>query len=279
MHIGVKTVADLAKLRGSKYVQSYISDSLFSEIKKELNEGRLVLFSGTPCQVAGLKLFLRKKYENLLLADLICHGVPSPKVFAEYLSYLEKQQGDKCVCFNFRDKKRGWKSYFISALFSHQYYANADLDPYMYFFMRGFFQRPSCYQCQYTSVKRVSDITLADFWGISSSRKIKDDDKGISLVLVNTPTGSAAFDKCKPELIWEKRTIEEALAGQNHLSSPSPCKKDMVARFWTLFSQGGFNSTVSMHKCSFLQKIKFLVQYYNPWLFLSLKKICKACKR
>ena len=278
-HIGIKTIEDLPKLRGSKYVQSYILETLFAEIKKELQQGRLVLFSGTPCQVAGLKLYLQKKYDNLLLADLICHGVPSGKVFSEYLNHLERKQQAKCTSYNFRDKKKGWKSYFMSAFFSKPYRANADLDPYMYFFMRGVFQRPSCYQCQYTSVKRVSDITLADFWGIKPTKTIKDDDKGISLILVNTPIGAEAFDKCKPLLVWEERKIEEALAGQNHLTTPSPCNQELSSRFWSLFCSEGFDSAVSMHKYSFTQKIKFLMQYYAPWLFLSLKKICKTFKR
>ncbi len=181
VHSHTESMEGLAKFRGSKYVQSQIGDS-FSDAERFLKEGRLVLFSGTPCQIAGLKRYLRKEYDNLLAVDCVCHGVPSPGIFREYL----KSTSRPIIKVNFRDKKTGWKRFSItvkseSSRLSEVYHDNE----YMQGFLCNLYLRPSCYDCHFREGRSGSDITLGDFWGIDKIRPELDDDKGLSLVIVN----------------------------------------------------------------------------------------------
>ncbi len=181
VHSYTKSMEGLAKFRGSKYVQSQIRDS-FSDAERFLKEGRLVLFSGTPCQIAGLKSSLRKEYDNLLTIDCVCHGVPSPGIFREYL----KPTSRPITKVNFRDKKTGWKHYSItvkseSSELSEVYHDNE----YIQGFLSNLYLRPSCYDCHFREGSSGSDITIGDFWGIDIIRPELDDDKGLSLVIAN----------------------------------------------------------------------------------------------
>lgn len=199
-HDYAETIEGLAAFRGSKYVQSRVEDN-YLKAERFLKKGRKVLFSGTPCQIAGLKKFLRKEYDNLLTVDFICHGVPSPKVWRMYLDEICKNyinQGDRKSCIkaiNFRNKSLGWKkfSFFfkLNPTFIRQ--KNKPIEHLELFyknsFMKGFLNdlilRPSCYHCPSKSGKSESDITIADFWGIESLSPNMDDDKGTSLVFIN----------------------------------------------------------------------------------------------
>ena len=183
-----ETLGGLAAFRGSKYVQSRIGTA-YSDAERFLKDGRLVLFSGTPCQIAGLRRYLGKGYGNLLAVDFICHGVPSPGIFNEYLDV--KSRKGKITGVNFRDKAAGWKTYSVTFE-----YAGADSgrdscvynkDPYMIGFLSNLTLRPSCYDCRFREGRSGSDITLGDFWGINKIRPDLDDDKGLSLVTVRTP--------------------------------------------------------------------------------------------
>lgn len=181
VHTYTETLEGFAKFRGSKYVQSRIVDS-YSDAERFLKEGRKVLFSGTPCQIAGLKSYLRKEYDNLLAVDCVCHGVPSPGIFREYLKSLKKP----ITKINFRDKRAGWKNYSIvlqsgSSETSESFHHNE----YMQGYLSNIFLRPSCYSCHFREGRSGSDITLGDFWGIEKISPELDDDKGLSLVIVN----------------------------------------------------------------------------------------------
>ena len=181
VHSHTESMEGLVKFRGSKYVQSQIGDS-FSDAERFLKEGRQVLFSGTPCQVAGLKIYLRKEYGNLLAIDCVCHGVPSPGIFKEYL----KSTSQPITKVNFRDKRTGWKHYSItvnseSSELSEVYHNNE----YMQGFLSNLYLRPSCYDCHFREGKSGSDITLGDYWGIDKTKPELDDDKGLSLVIAN----------------------------------------------------------------------------------------------
>ena len=222
IHAWTDTIEGLAPFRGSKYVQSRIGDT-YREAKGFLNKGRKVLFSGTPCQVAGLKKYIRKDYTNLLTVDFICHGVPSPGVWRRYLSELrdslraERGDGRNSVAssidelpvitgISFRDKSNGWKKYgFRLRYAASEAAANTVsastikkekelLMPYTEnLFMRGFladiYLRPSCYACPAKSGKSGSDITIADAWGVNQFAQEFDDDKGACYVLENTNIG------------------------------------------------------------------------------------------
>jgi len=178
------------KMRGSKYVQSNLG-SIFKEVKSELETGKPVLFTGTPCQTGGLKSYLGREYTGLILCDIVCHGGPSPKVWEDYRTYLEGKYRDKIRDINFRNKDSGWRNSFLKVEFNRSVYKKSmQEDPYYILFFSHLIIRPSCHQCVYTSYHRESDITLADFWGIENTGKaFPDDDTGVSLVLVNTKKG------------------------------------------------------------------------------------------
>lgn len=200
----------LEKFRGSKYLQSKIGDS-YKKVKKFLEEGRKVLFTGTPCQVEGLLSFLRKDYENLYTQDIICHGVPSPKVWRKYLEYKKHQNKEELTKVNFRRKDiRGWSSYHISLKFKEKeeniFYVD---DPYMKLFLKNFDLRDTCYNCNFKKEKRKSDITVADFWGINNVRPEMNDEKGTSAILINSQKGKILFDNIKKYIEYTKENVED----------------------------------------------------------------------
>lgn len=189
VHEYTETINGLAPFRGSKYVQSKIGDS-FKQVEYFLKQGRMVLFSWVPCQIAALKLYLQKEYDNLLTVDVICHGVPSPGVFREYIKYLGK--GNKIININFRDKHTGWTGYSTSYTLSngkHKHFRTF----FDYFLGAGlrlhYFLRPSCFRCPAKSGKSGSDLTLGDLWHIKYVPEIHNDDKGASLLAVHTLKG------------------------------------------------------------------------------------------
>nr|WP_301335123.1 Coenzyme F420 hydrogenase/dehydrogenase, beta subunit C-terminal domain [Holtiella tumoricola] len=202
----------LAELRSSKYVQSNIGDT-YAQAKECLGQGKKVLFTGTPCQIAGLYTYLQKKYENLYTCDVACHGVPSPKVFEKYKDYLEDKHSGKITKMTFRDKVKGWKSYWVTIKFENdklnttQYGQN----PYMIGFLKDIYLRPSCYECTFSTIPRVADITLADFWGVGAKYPELDDDKGTSLLLINTQKGKELLLSCKEQIFIQECNLKYAI--------------------------------------------------------------------
>ena len=211
-HIEVTNENDLEKLRGSKYLQSTIGD-VYKSVKDYLKHGKLVLFTGTPCQISGLKAYLQKDYENLILQDIICHGVPSPEVWDKYLKFREKKNESAIQKTYFRNKKQGWKKFsvFLEYDNSTKYLCSVSDDTYMASFLANLTLRPSCYDCHSKSLNRESDITLADFWGIENVCPELDDDKGTSLVFVNSEKGRNVFEEIKEQLIFRQVDIDEAV--------------------------------------------------------------------
>lgn len=195
VHSFIDKGEDLEQFRGSKYTQSSINQT-FIECKKNLDSGVEVLFSGTPCQIVGLKAFLRKDYENLIAIDFICHGVPSPLLWRKYVEYREKQSGAKVTRTSSRRKNDGWKKYSMWFAFANhiEYCQDFTKDPYMQMFLKDICLRPSCYDCKFKTIDRQSDITMADFWGIQNEYPELDDDKGVSFVIVHSDKGKALFD-------------------------------------------------------------------------------------
>lgn len=191
VHKRATTKEERDEFRGSKYVQSDLNE-VFHLIKKDLRDGLVVLFSGTPCQTSGLNSYVGKKLRsNLILIDLICHGVPGPYIWKDYLSYLEKKQGKLITYVNFRDKEKfGWAAH-------HETFKFNDDDNKMWFkkvFYQHIMFRHSCENCHFCNLKRPSDITIADFWGWQRTNSdINNDDKGINLVLINTEKGKKFF--------------------------------------------------------------------------------------
>lgn len=197
-HISVEDAEGLVCLRGSKYVQSEIA-GCFAEARGLLRAGRQVLFSGTPCQIAGFKGYLVKDYPNLLTVDVVCHGVPSPEVYRKHLAELAAQAGEPVRQVRFRDKEKGWKRGETLFLTEHQRMgASKRKETYMRLFLNNISIRPSCGQCAFNNKHSLADITIADYWGVDKQFPDFDDDKGVTLVIVNTAKGAALLECVKP---------------------------------------------------------------------------------
>lgn len=223
VHGYTETVEGLARFRGSKYVQSYIGDS-FLQAKKFLDEGRDVLFSGTPCQIAGLKNFLRKSYQHLLTVDVVCHGVPSPKVWRKYLeesvckAYNIKKRNssfsltDKITYISFRSKEKGWKTYHVKIEYQSgkRELLLASKNAYIRAFLTSLSLRPCCYACPAKLYQVQSDITLADFWGVDRLHPEMDDDKGYGLILVHSDYALVLLRTLDCQL--QKQELDEVIA-------------------------------------------------------------------
>ncbi|MEG0180318.1 MAG: Coenzyme F420 hydrogenase/dehydrogenase, beta subunit C-terminal domain [Romboutsia sp.] len=200
-HSEATTIEGCKKFRGSKYVQSKIGNT-YKDAKQYLDEGRIVLFSGTPCQIKGLNLFLRKSYNNLIVVDIVCHGVPSPLVFDIYKSNLKKEYNSDIEEITFRDKSNGWANYRYKISFKNGKKEDKIHRENIYSdgFLNDLYLRPSCYDCKAKNFTSNSDITLADYWGVQSKHSEFNDDKGISLILVNSKKGQDIFDKVSDDM-------------------------------------------------------------------------------
>ena len=221
-HVEVDSINDLEKLRGSKYVQSFIGTA-FESVRRKLREGRYVLFCGTPCQIAGLKSFLRKDYDNLLLLDLACHGVPSNKVFKAYLYKISTRFAGQVDGFEFR-RRNGWgfaPSISLGGKLIPIYGTDAI---YMSAFDKNAIFRKSCYTCPYAQIPRMGDCSLADFWGIGRYGKPFTHDvmKGVSLVLTNNSKGQSYLEQLK-DVFVEERDLSEALVENHNIQHSSEC--------------------------------------------------------
>lgn len=234
LHKMARTLQELRAMVGSKYVQSRIGNT-YRKVKTELDAGRQVLFSGTPCQCAGLKSFLAGQPENLYLIDLVCHGVPSPAVFKVYLNAVAGDMTVKKI--NFREKQPSWELFSIKLTINHrdEYLRDMNSDPYLRLFLGNYNLNNCCYNCKYANISRCSDVTLGDFWGyLSEKRGLRDNNKGISLVMVNTHKGRKLFEKVKHQAVYTVKSIDEAIAGNWPLAAPSPCAEDSDV-FWREF--------------------------------------------
>lgn len=217
VHKRATTKEERDEFKGSKYVQSDMN-TVFRQVKKDLKEGLTVLFSGTPCQTAGLNSYIGKKLrENLILVDIICHGVPAPYLWRDYIAYLERKQGAEICWVNFRDKQRyGWKAHKETFKFVN----GGGKMSFTYLFYKHIMFRSSCGNCHYCNTKRPSDITIADFWRWEKTdSKINKDDKGVSLILVNTDKGRELFDKIKNRMTVIPAKMEDCM--QHNLMKPT----------------------------------------------------------
>ena len=222
-HIGIENELNLDKLIGSKYIQSDTLDS-FRKIKQDLIENKWVYFVGTPCQVAGLKTFLRKEYGRLITSDLVCHGVPSIKIFKIFVDVLEKKWFGKIIDYKFRDKRiNGWSCSSSSALSisqkgkrqEHMY--DKIMNSYQAAFLSGSINREACYKCPFACKKRIGDITIADYWGVKAVFPNIDYRDGVSVISLNTNKAISLFDNIKSNLYYHESQYEiAAKAGNNH---------------------------------------------------------------
>ena len=229
-HVHINTKDQLSRLRGSKYLQSKIGNS-YNNVKTFLDSNKLVLFTGTPCQIAGLKSYLgNKDYDNLLTIDIVCHGVPSPKVWNKYLNFRKSKANSSLKKVSFRNKKDGWKGYSVLFLFDNTEYQKSHRDDlYIKAFLTDVCLRKTCYNCNFKSVNRQSDLTLADFWGIQNVLPEMDDDKGTSLIFINSQKAHDIFIALSNAMIFKQVDINEAVKyNPSAISSvkENPCRNN-----------------------------------------------------
>ena len=258
-HTYSENIEELGKYRSSKYLQSDMGLS-YKKVKQFLSQGRKVLFTGTPCQIEALKSFLGKDYDNLYLQDIICHGVPSPRVWEKYKAYRESKVSSNLKEMSFRSKKNTtWSRYNIDMEFDNNssYVINHNDDVYMKAFLKHLSLRESCTDCKFKKNNRLSDITLADFWGIKNVKPELDDGKGTSLVIVNSKKGQELMEKIRDLMICEEVDFEKAIRGNPSYNTVSKPNNNSENFYIGLESGEDFESLVNKYapRTSIIQKV------------------------
>lgn len=261
-HCTIETINELSKLQGSKYVQSRITRDILLEICKHLRNHRKVLFTGTPCQVAGVRNLVNDN-EYLYTIDVVCHGVPSPKLFANvhknirdrikhFDSYFFRDMSDWLVCTNINVNVNGHiKNRPLVG--EETFYQDA--------FLKGYLHRENCYHCRYASTERVADVTIADFWGIGTKKAITDDHKkGCSAVLINSPKGEFLLQQIKDRIYAEERDVYETIdAGNHQLKEPSPRPRERDSFYSDAYSLS-YVQLIEKYKLKFNKKKSFFIR-------------------
>lgn len=280
IHIGINNIEDLHKLQGSKYVQSSIANT-YVEAKQYLCEGRKVLYSGTPCQIAGLKGYLMKEYENLLTIDIICHGVPSNKFFKDYLEVIEEKLGGPIKEFKFRDKTMGWGLngsiiYENNGVLKKKKIYGSE-SSYYHYFLNSSCYRENCYSCKYTCENRPADITIGDYWGIETAHpeilgkgKVKEE-KGISVIVANTQKGKNEIEKCDKFYKYSSN-FSKARVKNGQLNNPSK-RNYRYDEVMNAYKNGGYNAVNELYNREIgIKKYKNRVKSIIPSYFKRLIK-------
>lgn len=267
-HIAVDSIDNLGKLRGSKYVQSEIGH-IYIDTKKILDEGRLVLFTGTACQISGLKHFLRKDYSNLFTVDVLCHGTPSPKLWQKYLEDQTNNFGASIRQTYFRRKNFGWKRYAVELKFSNAtaYLKEFRDDSFMKLFLGNICLRPSCHDCKFKALERDSDLTIGDAWGIDKIMPELDDDKGTSVILVHTEKGHILLNSITEKLVIKQGNVDELLPPSAD-SRKSVIVHPKRSKFFSELNNG--------KSCN---ELLYLTDQYNGFLSKTKKSIKNKLKR
>ncbi|GHU62532.1 F420H2-dehydrogenase [Bacteroidia bacterium] len=270
-HIRITSVDDLWKLKKSKYVQSFIGKT-FCQVKEDLENELTVLYSGTGCQIAGLNLFLKKKYANLITIDLVCHGVPSHKILKAYVDYLKEKGKSDISELQFRTKKENDHRAYISWKKQDEKRVNflGGSSPYMRGFYQGFFNRESCYSCKFAQGKRVSDITLADYFGIEAAHPEFDQKKtsGVSLLICNSPKGIDIVNSASSQLEIHPSSFEKGALKNRSLSQPvlRPTLRDYI---YKELDTSGFKS---ISKTYLSPPSLFFIYKMTPYCLIRLAK-------
>lgn len=256
-HKRILYCTDLDLLRGSKYVQSAIDD-IYKQVKNDLESNKPVLFTGTPCQVEGLRSYLKKEYVNLITMDFICHGVPSPLVWKKYLEEMKKSKQENIKNIYFRNKDIGWKIFSLKIIFDEKIYSNTlNNDLFMKGFLQDVYLRPSCYDCKFKKINRISDITVADFWGIENVLPKMDDDKGTSLIVVHSEKGKQLFDELSEKMMVNEVNLNEAIKYNSSMITSVKYNKKRKNFFMELNSREDLIDLLSRYtRISFSIKLK-----------------------
>jgi len=273
VHDYTETKDGLAPFRGSKYVQSNVGET-FQQAKAFLSQGRKVMYTGTPCQIAGLRRFLGKEYGNLLTVDVVCHGVPSPLVWRDYLRSVTSNKIEQITSVKFREKSTGWKNYSVkicgqegNPFVNEPYRQNL----FMQLFLKDFCLRPSCHTCPAKSGKSGSDLTIADYWGINRILPHMDDDKGTNLVIIHTNKGNMAYSDLSINSM--ESTYEQAIRF-NPAIEKSCVEPQKRINFWQLYSSkktGAIVEILEKLKPNFFERVLHIVKRLLKSLINSFK--------
>lgn len=270
-HVFATTLEELKAIQSSKYVQADTRQA-YSEVKRLLAEGKKVLFSGTACQIGGLKAFLKKDYDNLLTMDLICHGVSSPLLFRKYIEWLGDKCGSPIKEYDFRDKKGGWGlGYKYKYKYKYKYGA-CSIDPYYSRFLDGDTYREACYQCKYCTPERVGDITIGDYWGIEKEHPKFFSTKGVSCVLINTDKGINAWNSSASLFFTLESDFNKVARHNGNLLHPTVRKNDVRDRIYIGINEENWfaDKFAGSFRPSLVAKVKNLMPM---WVRLIIKKI------
>lgn len=265
-HDSVHTQDDLKKLRCSKYVQSDMRDT-FSDVKAFLKQGRPVLFSGTPCQVCGLKSYLKKNYDNLITIDLICHGVPSPGLWNKYLKWISDKEKSKITYVSFRDKYFGYAGSTMAIGFENgkTKYQSQSIQFFKYTFFQNLNNRPSCFNCKFKTINRNADITLYDCWHINKFNKDMDDDCGTTMTLLHTEKGENLFNETQPLIYYCKANVDKAIELDGIMATQCPPKNPQREQFFDDVNSMQYEQLI--RKYFPLSPKRYLVQLTKPFLY------------
>ena len=235
----------------------------YRKIKDNLLDNKKVIFIGLPCQVAAVKRFLGKEYENLVLVDIICHGTPPKKHLDEHINYIDKKTDEKTTRIKFRDDNEFLFMNFKNDELKPFYTKTKNADSYLLPFFKSLNYYESCYSCKYAQNKRVSDITIGDFWGLGAEEPFNHPWTGaISLVLVNTDKGKTFFEIAKTKLFAEERSVKEALMGNDQLNRPSRLNKNR-SEFLRLYKENGFEYAINMIYGEYMRKEEKIYNKYQ----------------
>jgi len=233
------------RFSGAKYVQSDVGTS-YSRVRADLRAGRLVLFSGTPCQVAGLRSYLAavETAGRLVTIDLVCHGVTSPRVWRDHVELVRSRVRGDLVDYRFRDKSGGWHESRHRAYTSESTYSDYLVNAYRDIFNGNYALRPSCNVCPFANLDRVGDLTIGDYWGIESHFPEMDDDRGVSIALVNTEVGRDLLNVVGDQLTYWPVTITQCMQPNLRRPTPSSGRRD---GFWRLYQKLGYGAVVRLY--------------------------------
>jgi coenzyme F420-reducing hydrogenase beta subunit len=270
-HAKASNLEEMQKMRGSKYLQSN-AEGIYNDMKSELKTGKPVLFVGLPCQTAGAKTYF-KKYKNLVLVDIVCHGINSPGVFNEYKNYIENKYNDKIKSFSFREKKHSWMNPEVEISFRHSKTIKKplSLDPFYSGYRKHLYVRECCFECKYTKEQRIGDITIGDFWGVPQEFY---NNNGTSLVLVNSQKGQEVYKAISQNIVSHQSSFEIAKQKNPQLYKPSSISEKnrlMREEFFRMLHKGEhqkiFGSFIFGKPFPQLRKLRYYLMY--------LKKVFK----
>lgn len=274
-HICTNSIDELKQLQSSKYVQADTRNT-YLEVKNYLDKGKKVLYSGTGCQIAGLKSFLKKEYDNLLTMDLICHGVASPLLFKKYIQWLGEKEGSPIKEYDFRDKKGGWGLGYKYKYKNKYRYKSCTIDPYYFRFLQGDTYNEACYKCNYSKKERIGDITIGDYWGIEKEHPNFFNQKGVSCLLINSEKGFFYWEKYKNLYFYITSKFENV--AKHNLNLIYPTKRNDVIRdsiYKGIENKDWFCDTfVSSFHPSIKTKMKNFIPMKIRYIIKKIKILC-----